>query len=280
MSKGARAIVVAAAFPEGEQGRGKNESARKAQKIGGFSVEMLRMARLVLRVTPTVASAVKAGEKPLAVAYEEAKAIEAENAERNKKLDRLKASAQDLALRVTDENMDVDEAIAALDLREAKAREEAERARTEARGRSPSNAKFGAWWDAQGFGLNRDDREALVDMGSDIEAARACLASTERRSIRHIRRKEFQQFRHVTEPATDPAAPSSPAPSPAKPTSPAKESPKMDRARQAVRGKVEEGKPVNALPESPEAARPCAKKGGRARYAGEATKRTSGPFLG
>ena len=84
---------------------------------------MLRIARFVLHVTPTIAQSVIAGEKPLAAAYEEAKALEAERAEFNRKLDRLKASAQDLALRATDENMDIDEAIAALELREQKARE-------------------------------------------------------------------------------------------------------------------------------------------------------------
>jgi len=66
MSKGARAMAVAMAFPDGEQGRGKNADARKAQKSGGFAPEMLRMARIVLRVTPTVAQSVIAGEKPLA----------------------------------------------------------------------------------------------------------------------------------------------------------------------------------------------------------------------
>lgn len=50
-----------------------------------------------LRVTPTVAERVRDGDKPLAAAYEEAKVIEAERAEFNRKLDRLKASAREQA---------------------------------------------------------------------------------------------------------------------------------------------------------------------------------------
>ncbi|CAJ0848966.1 hypothetical protein AMST5_00055 [freshwater sediment metagenome] len=130
MSKGARAMAVAMAHPEAK--RGTHSELKNSTGKLGFDKALLSSARLVLRVTPTVAQSVIAGNKPLAAAFEEAKAIEADRAEFNRKLERLKASAQDLALRVTDENLDVDEAIAALELREAKAREEAERARTEA----------------------------------------------------------------------------------------------------------------------------------------------------
>jgi hypothetical protein len=62
----------------------------------------------------------------------------------------------------------------------------------EARALYPSNQEFGAWWDAQGFGLNKNDRAALIAMGENIEAARACLAVTERRSLQYIYEKEFK----------------------------------------------------------------------------------------
>jgi hypothetical protein len=77
MSKGARAMAVAFARPEPTKYKrgGSNSS-----KIEDLASGMVSMARLVLRVTPTVAQSVIAGEKPLAVAYDEAKVIEAERA--------------------------------------------------------------------------------------------------------------------------------------------------------------------------------------------------------
>jgi hypothetical protein len=44
------------------------------------------------------------------------------------------------------------------------------------------------------------DRAALVKMGKSIEAARACLIVTERRSIQHIAAQEFPRFIHVNKP--------------------------------------------------------------------------------
>lgn len=40
-------------------------------------------------------------------------------------------------------------------------------------------------------------------MGSDIEAARLCFASTARRSIQHIAANDFPRFLHVQKPADD-----------------------------------------------------------------------------
>jgi hypothetical protein len=78
MSKGARAMAVAMAHPETEKGgRGK----KNPLILKEFNAGLLSQARLVLRVTPTVAQSVIAGEKPLAAAYEEAKVIEAERVE-------------------------------------------------------------------------------------------------------------------------------------------------------------------------------------------------------
>jgi hypothetical protein len=78
MSKGARAMAVAMAHPDPEKGgRGK----RNPLILKEFNAGLLSQARLVLRVTPTVAQSVIAGEKPLAAAYEEAKVIEAERVE-------------------------------------------------------------------------------------------------------------------------------------------------------------------------------------------------------
>ncbi|HEY8126226.1 MAG TPA: hypothetical protein VIF88_12510 [Methylocystis sp.] len=123
-------MAVAMAHPDAK--RGVHSELKNSTGKFGFDKALLSSARFVLRVTPTVAQSVIAGEKPLAVAYDEAKVIESERAEFTRKLERLKASAQDLALRVTDDAMDVDEAVAALEMRERKASEEAARAKSEA----------------------------------------------------------------------------------------------------------------------------------------------------
>jgi hypothetical protein len=65
----------------------------------------------------------------------------------------------------------------------------------------PSNKSFGAWWDAQDFGLNADTRAALVAMGQDIEQARKVLSATESRSIQLVYRKEFH-LRNATKTET------------------------------------------------------------------------------
>jgi hypothetical protein len=70
----------------------------------------------------------------------------------------------------------------------------------EARQRFKADAEFGAWWDAQEFNLGKDERAALIQMGSDVGATRRCLAETERRSIRLIALHELQRFRSVAIP--------------------------------------------------------------------------------
>jgi hypothetical protein len=66
MSKGARAMAVAMAYPEPEKG-GRGKKALNNSTVLGFDKALLSNARFVLRVTPTVAQSVIAGEKPLAV---------------------------------------------------------------------------------------------------------------------------------------------------------------------------------------------------------------------
>jgi len=61
LTKGQQAMALAMIYPEGQQGRGKNEQARKARKILGFSDDMLRVARYVLRRAPERAKVVMAG---------------------------------------------------------------------------------------------------------------------------------------------------------------------------------------------------------------------------
>jgi hypothetical protein len=80
----------------------------------------------------------------------------------------------------------------------------------EARALFPADREFGAWWDAQGFGLNEKDRQALAQMGRDLERARDVLASTERRSIQHVYKNEFARLDHAIQPPPPPAPASKP----------------------------------------------------------------------
>lgn len=75
-----------------------------------------------------------------------------------------------------------------------------------AKARYPSTKAFGAWWDAQAFEMNSDTRAALVAMGQQMDRARDVLAVTERRSIQHVYRHEFQ-LRHVTKSPKETPAP-------------------------------------------------------------------------
>lgn len=71
MSKGARAMAVAMAHPDPEKGGRGKKAGKPSELFGGFSKDLLTMARTILRVTPTVAQSVIAGEKPLAAPDDE-----------------------------------------------------------------------------------------------------------------------------------------------------------------------------------------------------------------
>lgn len=70
----------------------------------------------------------------------------------------------------------------------------------EARAIYKADRAFGAWWDAQGFGMNHQDRAALVAMGQDIDRAKEVLAVTDRRSIQLIARDDFPRFTSASKP--------------------------------------------------------------------------------
>jgi len=70
----------------------------------------------------------------------------------------------------------------------------------EARAKFSNDKAFGAWFDDSGIQLSKDDRAAAIAMGMEIEVARGILEKTERRSLQHIQRKEFNRVRHVTKP--------------------------------------------------------------------------------
>ena len=63
-----------------------------------------------------------------------------------------------------------------------------------------SDPAFGEWLRVNKVNdlHSKDDRAALIAMGGEPEALRACLTVTKRNSLQHIHRHEFAQFRHLT----------------------------------------------------------------------------------
>jgi len=60
-------MAVAMVYPEsGKGGRGKRSASETAEKVGGFSRDLVSQARVVLRWTPKIAAKVLAGTKALA----------------------------------------------------------------------------------------------------------------------------------------------------------------------------------------------------------------------
>ena len=69
----------------------------------------------------------------------------------------------------------------------------------EARAKFKDDKSFGAWFDASGVNLNKDERAAAISMGKEINLAREVLEATDRRSLRMIHSKEFR-FRSAAKP--------------------------------------------------------------------------------
>lgn len=61
--------------------------------------------------------------------------------------------------------------------------------------------------------MSHQERAALVQMGNDMDATRACLAATESRSIRLIASNELQRFTSAGKPQAQPT-PTPPTPQP------------------------------------------------------------------
>jgi hypothetical protein len=76
----------------------------------------------------------------------------------------------------------------------------------EAREQFKADKAFSAWLTASGLGedaLSKDDRASAIAMGEDLKTAEKVLASTERRSLQMIYRKEFR-VRSATKPDKPP----------------------------------------------------------------------------
>jgi ParB-like chromosome segregation protein Spo0J len=123
LTTGARAVIAAKAYRAG---------AGTQEKIAGctnlYNRPRISEAKIVLDWAPDLADAVIAGAQPLSRALETARERKAEAEALKSKMDRLRADALDLATLVDEERMNADDAVAALDAREAKVRQdEAER---------------------------------------------------------------------------------------------------------------------------------------------------------
>lgn len=125
LSTGARAIIAAKAA----RFNGRSKSATDDERL---SKHRLYEAGLVLDWAPDLAPAVVAGDRALSVALEEARQRKRADEERQRQKARLHADATDLLSLVEEERMSLADAIAALEAREEKARQEAEERRTEA----------------------------------------------------------------------------------------------------------------------------------------------------
>lgn len=95
-------------------------------------VSRLTEAAVVLDFAPDLADAVMSGAMSLDTAATTARERKREASEVKAKKERLSRAAPDLAEQVDDERLDLDEALGALEVREQRARQEAETARQEA----------------------------------------------------------------------------------------------------------------------------------------------------
>ena len=120
LSKGQRAMLTAILFPEPEKGgRGKKSAAVNSTETGGFSPQRVSAARSVLRHSRDLADSVVKGSISLDAALAQVEELRQQTNSTDAKLARLHATAPDLAARVADENITLDEGLAIYNNREA-----------------------------------------------------------------------------------------------------------------------------------------------------------------
>ncbi len=134
MKPGARHLVTEMARRKRNENSKIATSKKEIAKQAGVDQMRLSEAGLVidLSMDGDLVRDVVSGDKNLQAAADIARARKKAKEDREAKIARLKKDGPDLAKLVGDDAMDVDEAIAALELREQKAREEAARAKSDA----------------------------------------------------------------------------------------------------------------------------------------------------
>jgi hypothetical protein len=125
LTKGQQAMAMAMIYPEPEKGgRGKKKKVEQSSTL--FSEKRLQQARTVLHHSRSLAESVIKGIMPLNDALETVKKEQEFQQSDEEKLTRLLQSAPDLAEQVGEERLKIDEAIAALKVREQELRRIAE----------------------------------------------------------------------------------------------------------------------------------------------------------
>jgi hypothetical protein len=142
MKPGARHLVMEMARRKRNESSKIATSKKDVAKQAGVDQMRLSEASLVidLSLDGDLVRDVLSGDKNLQAAAEVARARKRAKEEREAKITRLKKDGPDLAKLVGDDAMDVDEAVAALEMRERKASEEAERQACEIRIRAERRA--------------------------------------------------------------------------------------------------------------------------------------------
>ena len=119
LTKGQQAMALAMMYPEAESGgRGKKSAARNLAETANFSYRRLNEARLVLHHSRSLAEAVVKGVTPLDDALGAIRQEQQYQQSDEAKLARLQKAAPDLAEQVKEERLKINEAIAALQVRE------------------------------------------------------------------------------------------------------------------------------------------------------------------
>jgi hypothetical protein len=119
LTKGQQAMALAMIYPDPEKGgRGKNIETRKAVETSGFSSARLKQARAVRRHSLDLAAAVLKGSISLDNALGQVEEMRQQANSTEAKLKRLQKEAPDLAVRVAEDNLSIDEAITILHQRE------------------------------------------------------------------------------------------------------------------------------------------------------------------
>lgn len=173
MTKGAKAMAVARIYPEGNQGK-KSTSLKINDVNGGY----LRQARTVLKYASDISNNVLSGSVALNEAYKTALQRKQAAESGDEAMETLRRKAPDLADLVTEERMELSEALAAL-----QSREQADRANAMA------TINIYKEFIKSGAAITRDSKHtipSLKNMRSDIEDRLECTINEAISKIKQI----------------------------------------------------------------------------------------------
>ena len=156
LTKGQQAMALAMIYPEPEKGgRGKKSEARNLEETSKFSYRRLNQARSVRRHSLDLAQSVLKGTVSLDDALAQVEEAKQQANSTEAKLKRLHDRASDLAARVAEENLSLDEAMAIFYQREEDLR------RVKQAGRQAIENIFG-------FAVQVASIHSAIDAGEDI----------------------------------------------------------------------------------------------------------------